>query len=366
MKSGSLVAYSDSEDDEPGADSAPPAVPVAPPAASTSLPTAAPPAKRPRMEVDLQALLQKHDVALPFEEAAKLPADFFDGGSTAIEPDAGKSAPKGGGGWSALSSLLPAPKNAGKVGVKSASSLFANAKPLVRKASAAAAAPSVSPAEIGGAGPSGATWAEEEPGLTRLTGLTGLTTAADEPYAHASGSRLAAPTAAPQLLRPTVHTSLYESAPPACTGLSSAALTAAPDVELSYDVPAGPARGPPVDSVDSAVEGYDEAVAGYGGYDLSNGRVVDVDPAALRKIIGQSRQYDFVAPPPPQETKIAANFWSRTSGDVVQQYQPSSLQKRKHQINSLAAQAAAQASDVALRSSKSMKSKKETAAKYGW
>lgn len=66
------------------------------------------------MEVDLQALLQKHDVALPFEEAAKLPADFFDGGSTAIEPDAGKSAPKGGGGWSALSSLLPAPKNAGK------------------------------------------------------------------------------------------------------------------------------------------------------------------------------------------------------------------------------------------------------------
>ena len=94
----SLVAYSDSEADEPDADSAPPAVPVAPPAASTSLPTAAPPAKRPRMEVDLQALLQKHDVALPFEEAAKLPADFFDGGSTAIEPDAGKSAPKGGGG----------------------------------------------------------------------------------------------------------------------------------------------------------------------------------------------------------------------------------------------------------------------------
>ena len=357
MKSGSLVAYSDSEDDEPGADSAPPAVPVAPPAASTSLPTAAPPAKRPRKEVDLQALLQKHDVALPFEEAAKLPADFFDRGPAAIEPDAGKSAPKGGGGWSALSSLLPAPKNAGKVGVKSASSLFANAKPLVRKASAAAAAPSVSPAEIGGAGPSGATWAVEEPGLT---------TAADEPYAHVSGSQLAAPTAAPQLLRPTVHTSLYESAPPACTGPSSAALTAAPDVGLSYDVPAGPARGPPVDSLDSAVEGYDEAVAGYGGYDLSNGRVVDVDPAALRKIIGQSRQYDFVAPPPPQETKIAANFWSRTSGDVVQQYQPSSLQKRKHQINSLAAQAAAQASDVALRSSKSMKSKKETAAKYGW
>ena len=67
-----------------------------------------------------------------------------------------------------------------------------------------------------------------------------------------------------------------------------------------------------------------------------------------------------------QDVKIAATFWSRTSGAVEQQYKASSLQKRKHQINSLAADAMAKQSEVAARSSKGMKSKKETAAKYGW
>ena len=51
---------------------------------------------------------------------------------------------------------------------------------------------------------------------------------------------------------------------------------------------------------------------------------------------------------------------------MEQQYQANSQQKRKHQINSLAADAMARSSEIAARGSKGMKSKKETAAKYGW
>ena len=71
-------------------------------------------------------------------------------------------------------------------------------------------------------------------------------------------------------------------------------------------------------------------------------------------------------PPPKDEVKISATFWNRASGGMEQQYQANSQQKRKHQINSLAADAMARSSEIAARGSKGMKSKKETAAKYGW
>lgn len=128
---------------------------------------------------------------------------------------------------------------------------------------------------------------------------------------------------------------------------------------LTYDVPVGPALGPSTD--DGVFGGYEEIE----GVDLSAGSVIDVSQADLRKAIGQAKQYDF-APMPQEEVKIAANFWSRSSGAVEATYKPSSLQKRKHQINSLAADAAARSAEIAARGSKGMKSKKETAAKYGW
>ena len=101
-------------------------------------------------------------------------------------------------------------------------------------------------------------------------------------------------------------------------------------------------------------------------HDIDERHVVDVNADALLKAMGPAKQYDFAVPPPREEVKIAANFWSRTSGAVEAQYKPSSLQKRKHQINSLAADAAARSAEVYARGSKGMKSKKETAAKYGW
>jgi len=164
------------------------------------------------------------------------------------------------------------------------------------------------------------------------------------------------------LLRPRLNTSIYDEpqAPPA------ASLAASAD-SLMDDMPViGPSVGPSPLPDGMMVEGYAEAGHDeHGGYDLSEGRVVDISQEEMRKVIGQSKQYDF-APPPQKEVKIAANFWSRTSGAVEAHYQASSLQKRKHQINSLAADAAARSSEIAARGSKGMKSKAETAAKYGW
>ena len=373
-----LVAYSDSEDEdaEPTSSVAPaPAVAAPAPPPTALIAAAGPLAKKQRKEINLQALLQKHDVDLPFEDAVKLPVDFFDSGPVR-EPDASDDVtPRIGGGWSALSAMLPPPKNASKAGAKSVSSLYANAKPLAKKAAGVPSAPPSGPAASPAAGPS------VGPGVGSGGGSgsgSGSAQAGPAPcLAVAAAAAMGEPDemddgmpAAPApLLRPRLNTSMYDVAPPAADPYTAAAGPAlpggAPDGALPYDVPAGPAFGPPTDD-GVAVEGYDEVAAGYGGYDLSEGRVLDIDQAAMAKMVGQARQYDFNVPSAPQEVKVSAGFWSRTSGEVVQHYQPSSLQKRKHQINSLAAQAKAAAGDISKRSSSSMKSKKETAAKYGW
>mmetsp|Transcript_77785 Transcript_77785/g.154538 ORF Transcript_77785/g.154538 Transcript_77785/m.154538 type:complete len:209 (-) Transcript_77785:982-1608(-) len=110
-----LVDYSDSDDDEAAAPAvASPAPPT--PATAALLPPphaiAEPPAKKVRKEINLQHLLQRQGVALPFEDAKNLPDDFFDIAPTR-EEDAGDK-PTATRGWAALSSMLPAPKNAGK------------------------------------------------------------------------------------------------------------------------------------------------------------------------------------------------------------------------------------------------------------
>ena len=74
----------------------------------------------------------------------------------------------------------------------------------------------------------------------------------------------------------------------------------------------------------------------------------------------------YEVPAPPQEVKIAAEFWNRSSGSKESTYQPSRLQKRKHQINSLAAQCAEQRVELEQRMRHGSKSKAQTAAKYGW
>ena len=101
----------------------------------------------------------------------------------------------------------------------------------------------------------------------------------------------------------------------------------------------------------------DSHAAGEGG-------MVSVSQDEMRAAFGPARQYEV--PAPPQEVKIAAEFWNRSSGSKESTYQPSRLQKRKHQINSLAAQCAEQRVELEQRMRHGSKSKAQTAAKYGW
>jgi proline-rich protein PRCC len=358
-----LVAYSDSEDE----DQEPASAPAPPPPTQPSAP-AEPPAKKARKEINLQALLQKHDVALPFEAASKLPADFFDSGP-AREADAGelKERVSGTSGWAALSSLLPPPKNTSKV--SKASTLYANAKPLNRGTAKAASRPSAGAA------------ASSEPAGPSVVGSVGPSPSAAVGSCSAVGDETSAPlggelfgsqdadeadpgvgTGQVSALRPRVVTDMYgESSPQPATA-------AGPQqpVALGLGPELGPAMGPslPGDGTAGYAElGYPEAGMGYP--DLSEGKVVDVSQADLRKALGAAKQYEFT-PAPKQEVAIAASFWSRKTGTVESQYQASSLQKRKHQINSLAADAAQQAAVIAANGAKTNKSKAQTAAKYGW
>jgi hypothetical protein len=354
-----LVDYSDSEDeDEHGAVAPAAAAVTAPSLPAAEQPSAAaegPPAKKSRVEINLQSLLQRNDAALPFEEAGKLPDDFFDPLPSSREEDAGEERPQGARGWAALSSLLPAPKNKPKSG-KSVSSLYRNAQPLRRPAAAStvsggvcgsrSAAAAQAPVPVPVPVPVGASEAgEPDPAPLPSMGDAG---------AHEAGGAL--PGAS---LLPKVRMGMYDdvvAAPSDAAGSS--------EPQLTYDdAPAGPVLGPAMPPADD--EPYANAYGGPPPH-IDEGQVVSVSQDDMLKAMGPAKQYDFGIPQPTQDVKIAASFWSRSSGGVEQQYKASSLQKRKHQINSLAADAMARQSEIAARASKGMKSKKETAAKYGW
>jgi len=64
--------------------------------------------------------------------------------------------------------------------------------------------------------------------------------------------------------------------------------------------------------------------------------------------------------------KISANFWNRKTGAVEEYHKPNKLQKRKHQINSLAFDVKEKATELAQRRSSGNLTKQQTQAKYGW
>ena len=81
-----------------------------------------------------------------------------------------------------------------------------------------------------------------------------------------------------------------------------------------------------------------------------------------------SGQSDNVAQPGPQSqsNQPESGFWSTEKGAVVQSAKPNKLHKRKHQINTLAFEAAAREVDLLNQRGQSVKTKAETQAKYGW
>ena len=367
-----LVDYSDSEEDEAEGASAAPSTALPPPAPAPRPPPPAPtgpPAKKQKKEINLQSLLSKNDAALPFEAAGQLPADFFDS-ARVREPDAGEDQSQQdeppARGWAALSSMLPAPKNVPKAGASRVdpSALFRNAKPLKRPgagagASGASASTSTAPpAPVDGDAPSAS-------GLGSLLG-SGLGDDDDDDDdavggagAFGLGGAIVPPAAA--ALLPRINVGMYAAS-------ASEDTSAAAETSLTYELPAGPApMGPSAGAAEAAY-----GAVGGGGYgeimptDVDESQMVEVNADALLKAMGPAKQYDFMVPAPKQEVKIAASFWSRSSGEKETQYKASTLQKRKHQINSLAADAAVRSAEILAKGSKGLKSKKETAAKYGW
>ncbi|CAI5711325.1 unnamed protein product [Hyaloperonospora brassicae] len=66
------------------------------------------------------------------------------------------------------------------------------------------------------------------------------------------------------------------------------------------------------------------------------------------------------------DVKVKASFWNAQAGTTVSSVKPSRLQRQKHQLNQLAFDAKARDFDLLDRRSASMKTKRETHAKYGW
>ncbi|KAK1931610.1 hypothetical protein P3T76_012939 [Phytophthora citrophthora] len=67
-----------------------------------------------------------------------------------------------------------------------------------------------------------------------------------------------------------------------------------------------------------------------------------------------------------QEVKVSASFWNSQTGTKVSSVKPSRLQRQKHQLNQLAFDAKARDFELMDKRGASLKTKRETYAKYGW
>ncbi|KAG6576329.1 cmgc cdkl protein kinase [Phytophthora cinnamomi] len=67
-----------------------------------------------------------------------------------------------------------------------------------------------------------------------------------------------------------------------------------------------------------------------------------------------------------QEVKVKASFWNAQAGTTVSSMKPSRLQRQKHQLNQLAFDAKARDFELLNKRGASLKTKRETYAKYGW
>jgi len=326
-----LVSYSDSEGEEE--ESAP-----APPPAASSSSAAAPFGKR---DVSLNALQRTGQLGASGAPAAKrqaLPSGFFEvAPPPEMEPDAsgadipppraappraGSAAP--GRGWAGLSALLPPPS-------RPAAGAFASADDVL---SAVGSAPRATrlPPPIHGAGASVKVRSDLYGG-----GGSGGSGAASS---HAAGDADAAGGEASSALEASAVTESYASYGAGLGGGGG---------NGGYG---GYGPAPPPELPDDFLEA------------ASSGGVVSVSQDALRAA-GASHAYQ--PEQAPQEVKIAASFWNRKTGAVeASGGGVSRLQKKKHQINSLAAAAQTNSASLAQMSAQGRKSKAATAAKYGW
>ncbi|EEY64628.1 uncharacterized protein PITG_16053 [Phytophthora infestans T30-4] len=67
-----------------------------------------------------------------------------------------------------------------------------------------------------------------------------------------------------------------------------------------------------------------------------------------------------------QEIKVNASFWNSQAGTTVSSSKPSRLQRQRHQLNQLAFDAKVRDFELLEKRGASLKTKRETYAKYGW
>jgi len=261
-----------------------------------------------RKEIRLQSVLSERDASLNLEDAAQLPAGFFE---SAPQPqpspaDASSSAPAGSAGLGGLRALLPAPKN--------------------------------------------------QPGIAG--GYKLKARAAQPPAAVAAGGLAATPARLSAPALPLVNTALYAQPEAAAgvTGAYGACELPPPRAVHAHTSAAGPSCGPSGQAADAVPADFLEAER--------NEKVISISQDALKRSMGPARQYEI--PKPAEDVTISANFYNRGSGELEQSYKPNKMQKRKHQINSLAFDCAAKSSELAMRASHGIKTKQQTQAKYGW
>ena len=150
---------------------------------------------------------------------------------------------------------------------------------------------------------------------------------------------------------------MYASSEPPTAGLGSqGGAEPAAAVSTTYDVAAGPQLP------DMAAEQF-AAAAELAGVDAS--KVISISQDTLKRAIRPATEY-AIAPKDAEEVKVTAKFFNRSTGSMETTYQPNKLHKRKHQINSLAAECAANSIELAQRRGAGFKTKQETQAKYGW
>jgi len=330
-----LVAYSDSEGEE-DTDAAPP-----PPVAQ------APPKKK---QINLGQLLQRNDQELSLKE--KLPSNFFD---SPAEPDAGEDvddadvAPQKG--WAGLSALLPAPTARPKPS-GGANSLYGRAQKL----GAGGPAKKVSVPKM--QDPFAKDPDKKEQGDRYRDHLVPSEPSQMQDLGGASSDRpRAGGVSAAATLRPKVDTSMYSGAGE--DEPNAPYMGGGGDAE-TYSV----APGPHIPDWEAQQYAAAADMAGVGTSEIQEVTQEMIKRGVARNGIDAT----LFAQKQPDEDEVAikAKFYNRSTGAYDTTYKASSVHKRKHQINSLAADCAANRIELEQRKSQGHKSKQQTQAKYGW
>jgi len=94
--------------------------------------------------------------------------------------------------------------------------------------------------------------------------------------------------------------------------------------------------------------------------------VVEVDAADLRKRSLKDELEAKILDSSQSQPDVEATFWNARAGTVHVVHEPGKLQKRKHQINSLAFQAASMETALATQRANSARIRQVARSKYGW